>query len=47
MLAIKRLGMDQGAQLETMKTGQDWTQDKHAVKAFAKTFLLLVDGKFL
>jgi hypothetical protein len=44
--AIKRLGTEQGARLETTKTHRDWTQDKRAVKAFANTFLLLVNGKF-
>jgi hypothetical protein len=44
--AIKRLGLEQGSQLETTKTLPDWTQDKRVVKAFANTFLLLVNGKF-
>ena len=44
--AIKKLGHEQDSKLETTKTFPDFTQHPRAVKAFARTFLLLVQGRF-
>jgi hypothetical protein len=44
--AVKMLGQEQGAALQTTKTFPDWANDPRSVKAYCRTFTLLVKGRY-